>query len=297
MRRLSLLLTLCLLPVTAGAAELRVVATLADLASIARSVGGDRVDVDQIVDGRFDSHAVEILPSYMLKVGRADVFLQAGLDLEIWAPQIVAGARNRDLRVVDCSQGIEVLNRPVGGVDASMGDIHVAGNPHYWLDPANGVKIARTIADAFATADPEGRSWYEDRYAAFSSQLLQRITAWERQMAPYRGTGIVYFHDSWPYFNRAFGLDSVGFVEPKPGVSPSPRHTARLVEIIRTREVPVIVVAPYFDRRVPDSIARQTDARVVVLASSVGGIEGADDYVGLFDANLARLTSALGGAP
>lgn len=281
-------------PGATHAAELRVVATLSDLASIAESLGGDRIEVDYLVDGRFDTHAVEILPSSMLKVSRADLFLQVGLDLEIWAPQVIAGARNRDLRVVDCSAGIEVLDRPTGGVDAGMGDIHVGGNPHYWLDPENGLIVARTLADAFAEADPEGAELYEHGYAEFSQALLRRLTDWESRMAPYVGTEVVYFHDSWPYFNRAFGLQSAGFVEPKPGVSPSPAHTARLVATIRSRGIPLIVMAPHFDRRVPDSIARQTGAAVVVLATSVGGIEGADDYLSLFDANLRRLEAALG---
>lgn len=292
----SIVLALALLlgwSATAGA-EVKVVTTLTDFAAITREVGGDRVEVESIVKGSQDPHYVEILPSYMLLLKRADLFVQAGLDLELWAPQVVDGARNRNLRIVDCSRDIDLLEVPTTSVNASMGDIHVSGNPHYWLDPANGARIARAIADGLESVDPEGYAYYEERLADFESRLQAKVEEWRGLMEPYAGAEIVYFHNAWPYFNHAFGLEAAGFVEPKPGVSPSPGHTADVIRMIGAKGIRVIAIAPQYDRRVPDSIARQTGAAVVVLASSVGGVEDTGDYFALFDENLRRLREALG---
>lgn len=274
-------------------AKVKVVATLADFADIAERVGGERVDVDWLVDGREDLHYVEILPSYMLKVKRAQVFLWAGLDLELWVPSIVEGARNRNLHIVDCSKDIEILEKPSGPVNPGMGDIHTSGNPHYWLDPRNGIHIARTIADELVAVDAEGTQYYLDRLASFTAAVNEKYEQWTATMQPHHGAEIVFFHSSWPYFNDAFGLVAAGFIEPKPGVSPSPLHTADIINVVKAKNIKVIASAPYFDHKVPESIARQTGATVVILAGGVGGIEGAEDYLSMFDANLARLRAAL----
>ena len=278
----------------AAAAKVRVVATLSDLASIAEAVGGERVEVRSIAEGKQDPHAVEILPSYMLMLKKADLFLKVGMDLELWSRGIVSGARNPDLHIVDCSTGIGVLERPTTPVDAGMGDIHVGGNPHYWLDPRNGKVIARNVADGLIRVDPEGAATYEERLALFEARIDEKMDEWTAAMEPYRGTQVVFFHNSWPYFCRAFGLEAAGFIEPKPGVSPSPGHTANVIRLIRARGIEVIAMSPYFDRKASESVARQSGATLVVLASSVGGVEGADDYLSLFDANLRRLREALG---
>jgi ABC-type Zn uptake system ZnuABC Zn-binding protein ZnuA len=275
-------------------AKLKVVTTLSDLASITEEVGGDRVEVEYIVDGTQDVHYVEILPSYMLMLKRAKVFVKIGLDLELWSFQVVEGARNRNLHIVDCSPSIQVLQKPTGPVHPGMGDIHVSGNPHYWLDPANGILIAREIVHALMAADGEGAPYYQERLADFEARLNAKIAEWKALMADYAGTEIIYFHNSWPYFNQAFGLVGAEFVEPKPGVNPSPHHTAEVIQLIKAKNIKVIATSPYFDKKVPESIARQTGAQVVTLASSVGGVEGADDYFSLFDENLRRLTEALG---
>ncbi len=278
-------------------AKINVVSTLSDFAAIAAEIGGERVETEAIASGRMDPHYVEILPSYMLMVRKARVFLVGGMDLEPWARGVLDGARNSNLRIVDCSANIEILEKPTGRVDMSMGDIHSAGNPHYWLDPANGIPIARTIHAALVAVDPEGSAYYDERLAAFEAALTGRIVAWKARMEPFAETELVYFHNSWPYFNAAFGLDAAGFVEPKPGVDPSPGHKARIIELIQERGIRVVAMSPFYSSKVPDSIAKQTGARVVVLASSVGGVDGAEDYFGLFEVNTQRLAQALEAAP
>ena len=282
------------LTLTTAQAKVRVVTTLSDFAAIAREVGGELVEVDALTDGRRNPHYLEVLPSYMLKVKKADVFFWAGLDLEPWAGSVVDGARNKDLVRVDMSRGIDLMEVPTAKVDRSQGDIHVSGNPHYWLDPANGLIIAETITDALTRADPAHADDYGAGLASFRAHLSERIAVWKEMMEPYAGTGVVYFHNSWPYFNRAFGLETVAFIEPKPGVDPSPGHTAKVVSLMKERGVRVIVMEPYFSSKTPESLAQATGARVVTLAGSVGGIERTDDYVSLFETNLRLLEEALG---
>jgi ABC-type Zn uptake system ZnuABC Zn-binding protein ZnuA len=219
------------------------------------------------------------------------------MGLDQWAYGIIDGARNSKLQVTDCSQGIDILERPTTAVNMSMGDIHVAGNPHYWLDPVNGATIAETVYGALSDADPEGEAYYREHRDAFVAELETRVEGWQEAMKPYRGTEIVFFHNSWPYFTTRFGLVEAGFVEPKPGVSPSPGHTAEIVQLIQAGDIRILAMSPYFSSKVPDSIARQTGAKVVVLASSVGGVKGADDYFSLFETDLTLLREALGSAP
>lgn len=293
MLRTTLLLLFLVLLAPPARGELRVVASTTDLASIARMVGGDRVEVDHVCEGDEDPHYVELLPSHMLRLRRADVFLVVGMDLDIWAGALVGGARNRDLDVVDCSQGIEPLEVPVGRVDPSQGDIHAYGNPHYWLDPANGAIIARTIEEALVAADPAGAAHYAAGRERFEAALATRIDAWRERYAQLDGTEIVFFHNSWPYFCRAFGLEPVAFIEPKPGVGPSPSHLAQVVATMREAGAKLVAVEPFYNPRTSRRVAEEAGGHAVVLATSVGGIEGADDYFGLFEANLSRLAGAL----
>jgi ABC-type Zn uptake system ZnuABC Zn-binding protein ZnuA len=272
-----------------ASARVRVVASTTDLASIAQMVGGDLVDVTSLAKGRSDPHYVEVLPSYMVKVSKAQVYLKVGLDLDRWANEIIDGSRNSGLIVVDCSADIAPLDVPKGKVDASMGDVHPHGNPHYWLDPENGLVIARSIVQALQRVDGGHAGDYDAGYARFEAELRARQGQWAALDEDVRGLEIITFHDSWPYFSRAFGIDVAGFVEPKPGIEPAPAHTASIVELARARAIKVIGVEPYFSTRTPDTIARATGARVVMLAPSVGGLEGADDYFSLFDVLLKTL--------
>jgi ABC-type Zn uptake system ZnuABC Zn-binding protein ZnuA len=276
-----------------ASAEVKVVASTTDLASIAKSIGGDEVKVESIAIGTANPHYVEVLPSYMMKVAKADIYLKVGLDLDRWANEIIDGSRNGNLTVVDCSRQIEPLQRPTTKVDASMGDVHPQGNPHYWLDPANGLIIAEMITNALAEIDGDNFMYYAARLEEFQRKFEEKEGEWKSRAARLEGLEIVTFHNSWPYFTQAFGIQVAGFVEPKPGIPPTASHTAKIVEMVKAKGIKIIGVEPYFSRRAPDSIARMTNAAVVTLPPSVGGAEGADDYFGLFDALLDILSQSL----
>jgi ABC-type Zn uptake system ZnuABC Zn-binding protein ZnuA len=289
----STLLAFLLVSLAAGhaAAKINVVASTTDLASIAKAVGGDAVEVTSINRGSADPHFVEVLPSYMMRVKKAQVYLMVGMDLDRWAQPIIDGSRNGSLLVVDCSKNIPPAELPTGKVDASMGDIHPRGNPHYWLDPDNGSRIAATIAGALSRADPAHAAGYTARLERFDAALAQKKLGWKEAAAPLAGLEIVTFHNSWPYFCNAFGIEVAGFVEPLPGIEPTPSHTAALIDMVKARGIRIIGVEPYFSKRTPDTIARATGARVLDLPPSVGGAPGADDYFMLFDVLIEKLVA------
>lgn len=297
MRRLKLMLAIAFVVLTASTgvfARVRVVASTSDLASIAEMIGGDLVAAESIVTGKKDPHFVEILPSYMIKVARADVYLKVGGDLDYWADRIIDGSHNAKLLIVDCSHNIDFLEKPTTRIDASLGDVHRQGNPHYWLDPENGAVIAETITDALLKVDAEHGAAYRAGLERFRAELGAKMDEWRRSAEALRGTEIVTYHNSWPYFARAFGVNVVGFVEPKPGIEPTPSHTAQIISLVKSRGIRIIGKEPYFSPRTPASIARQTGARVVELPPSVGGSTEAADYFRLFDDLLSRLTEAKG---
>ncbi|MDZ7289508.1 MAG: metal ABC transporter substrate-binding protein [candidate division KSB1 bacterium] len=275
--------------------KIRVVTTLPDLAALAKVVGGDKVEVEALVKGTQDPHNIEVLPSYMVKLRNADLFVIIGMDLEMWAYPLRDGSRNAKLVMVDCSLNIERLEVPTYKVDPSYGDIHIYGNPHYWLDPENGKVIMASILDGLAKVSPQDYDYFVQNMQAYSSRLDEKIKEWQEKMAPYRGSMVIFYHNSWPYFARRFGLNVVNFVEPKPGVEPSPSHTAALIRQVKEKGIKVIGKEPFFDERVPKLISRETGAKVIVLPPSVGGVEGVNDYIGLFDYNINALSEALKG--
>lgn len=300
--RLTLALLL-LLAVPAGVeAKLHVVTSLQDLAALTVEVGGDRVDVLALAKGYQDPHFVDAKPSFVLQLSRADLLVVAGLELEIgYLPALVDQSRNAKLQpggsgLLDASAGCEILGRPAAAVSRAMGDVHPYGNPHYWTDPENGRTIARAIAAKLSALDPGGAETFRGNLAAFEAKLDAREKVWRERLAPFSGTEVVTFHDSWPNFARRFGLTIVGHVEPKPGIPPSPTHTLEIVNLIRTKKVPLILVEPYFDTKTPKAIAEQTGATVLTLYPSVGGRPEIGDYLALFDFNVEALAKALGGA-
>ncbi len=277
---------------TSAVAKVKVVASTTDLASIAQMVGGDAVEVTSIARGTSDPHFVEVLPSYMVRVQKAEVYLKLGMDIDRWAAPIIDGSRNGKLVVVDCSKNIQPLEVPTGKVDASMGDIHTRGNPHYWLDPDNGAVVAATIADALAGVDPANTSTYQTNLEKFNAELAAHKTQWAESARPLKGLKMVTYHNSWPYFSRAFGVEVDDFVEPLPGIEPTPSHTARVIDLMKGQDIRVIGVEPYFSKRTPETIARATGAKIVDLPPSVGGASGANDYFSLFDVLIERLSAA-----
>lgn len=288
---IALLVAAFLLGALPADAKLAVVTSTSDLAAITREIGGDLVSAEAIAPGTQDPHFVELLPSYMVRVRKADLYVKVGMDLDYWAQAIIDGSRNAKLEVVDASSALPAearLEVPTR-VDAAMGDVHKYGNPHYWLDPENGKHIGRAIADGLERADPANSARYEAGYEAFARKLEDRIATWKKAAAPLRGMKIVTYHRSWPYFTRAFGIEVVDFLEPKPGVKPSPQHVARVIAAVRGQKVAAVAYEPYFEKRTPEMIARETGVPLVVLPPSVGGVPEVQDYFGLFDYNLAAL--------
>lgn len=283
-----------------AADKLKVVTTISDLASLTQEIGGDRVDVTAIAKGYQDPHFVEPKPSFLLLLRNADLLEVVGLELEIgWLPPLLDQSRNDKIRsgargYLDVSQGVEILDRPTGAVTRAMGDVHPMGNPHYWLDPANAVRMAIQIENRLATLRPADAPYFAQRLNAFKVKINDANKRWVAALAPYRGAKIITYHNSWPNFARHFGLDVAGYVEPKPGVPPSPSHTFELINLMKAQHIKVIAMEPYFDLKTPQSVAAQTGAQVVVLYPSVGGAKsGTDDYFQLFDTNIANLVKAL----
>lgn len=287
MKEILLFVSLFFIPAMAHAV-LKVGASLPDLASIAAAVGGDKIEVFAIARGNANPHFVEVLPSYMMKVARCNVYLKAGLELDQWANQIIDGSRNNRLAVVDCSANIRVLGVPADTVDASLGDVHPQGNPHYWLDPANGVIIAVTVRNALTKADPDNEAYYTANYQAFVAEAGRRITAWKKEMSPLGGTKIIGYHSSWLYFATAFGLEIAGMVEPLPGIPPTARHLSRLLEIIKKEKVALLLQEPYFADDGPAFLARESGIRVLKLAPSCVG-SGPGDYFAHFDDIIGKM--------
>lgn len=284
-----------------GSAEaaVNVVATTEDLASIAREVGGDRVKVTAIARGYQDPHFVEAKPSFIFTLNKADLLILVGKDLEIgWLPPLITQSRNPRIQAggsgyLDASLTANILEIPQGQITRAMGDVHPQGNPHYWLDPGNGRRIAQAVQQKLASLSPADTTYFAARYADFDRRLAEAEKRWDAAMAPFKGTKIVTYHRSWPNFCERFGLDVVGYVEPKPGIPPSPAHTIALQAEIKRLGVRVILVEPYFDLKTPNAIGRETGARVVVLAPSVGAEKEITDYIKLFDYDVNLVVSAI----
>ena len=320
-----------------GAKPLQVCATVPDFGSLVREVGGDRVSVTVFAKGTEDPHFVEAKPSFIKALSQCDLYIQVGMDLEIgWAPVLLQNARNGAVLpgapgYLDASKVISPLEIPTGPTDRSMGDVHPLGNPHYLLDPLNGLKVARLIRDKLIELRPAHKAYFEDRYASFRKRLgaalvgekLARkydveklallfergglgsflkaqgeqalLGGWLGLMLPHHGAKAVDDHNMWPYFTRRFGIHVIGHLEPKPGVSPTTSHLRTLVDRMRAEGVKAVLAVPYYDPRHARFISEHTGARVVNLANQVGAREGADDYLRMLDYNIRQLTAALGG--
>jgi ABC-type Zn uptake system ZnuABC Zn-binding protein ZnuA len=283
----------------AAAAPVRVVTTTEDLAAIAREVGGDRIETLAMAKGYQDPHFVEPKPSFIVAVSRADLLIAVGRELEIgWLPTLITRSRNARIQpggagYLDASLNVKILEIPTGQITRAMGDVHSQGNPHYWLDPGNGRLIAQAIRDKLSQLAPAERAYFDQRYKDFDSRLAAAEKRWDAAMAPYKGTKIVTYHRSWPNFMDRFGLNVMGYVEPKPGIPPSPSHTLALITSMKPQGVKLIIVEPYFDLKTPRAIATQVGGAVLELAPSVGGTKEATDYIKLFDHNVATLSAAL----
>ncbi len=295
------ILLLCLAlfsPSLAEGKKLRVVTTLTDLASLTQEVGGDRIDVEALAKGYQDPHFVEPKPSFLLKLRNADLLISVGLDLEIgWLPPLITQSGNGRIQpgapgYLDASQFTEILEIPQGKLTRAEGDVHPLGNPHYWLDPDNGRRIAKGIAAKLTEMDPGDQAYFQQREQDFEKRLADADKKWLAQMAPYRGAKVVTYHRSWPNFAKHFGLDVVGYIEPRPGIPPTPSHTIEIVNLMKREKIKIELIEPYFDLKTPNSIASMTGGKVVVLMPSVGGKPEITDYFKLFDYDIGVLTKA-----
>ncbi|MGH7411907.1 MAG: metal ABC transporter substrate-binding protein, partial [Candidatus Methylomirabilis sp.] len=310
-----------------GAKPIQVCATVPELGSLVREVGSDRVSVTVFAKGTEDPHFVEAKPSFIKALSQCDLYIQMGMDFEIgWAPVLLQNARNGAILpgsrgYLDASLAISPLEVPSGPVDRSMGDVHPLGNPHYLLDPLNGLKVARLIRDKLIDLRPESKAYFEDRFASFRQRLsaalvgetlakkydVEKLTllfehgrletflkgqkeerllgGWLGALLPYYGSKVVDDHNMWPYFARRFGIKVMDHMEPKPGVPPTTKHLGEVVARMRAEEVRVVLAASYYDPRHAQFISEKTGARVLNMANQVGAHEGSDDYLAMIDYN------------
>jgi zinc/manganese transport system substrate-binding protein len=286
------------LPGLAEAKKVNVITATTDLAALAQEVGGDKIQVESIAKGYQDPHFVEAKPSFLLKLRQADLLIVVGLQLEIgWLPPLITQSGNGRIQVgaagyLDASQFAEILDIPTGQVTRAMGDVHPLGNPHYWLDPGNGRRIARGIAGKLGELDPSDSAYFQERFQDFDKRLTAAEQKWDAEMKPYRGRKVVTYHNSFPNFAKHFGLNVIGYVEPRPGIPPTPSHTIELIGLMKRENCKIILVEPYFDLKTPQAIARETGGQVVQYLPSVGGEKEVTNYFQLFDYDIGLLTKA-----
>jgi zinc/manganese transport system substrate-binding protein len=300
-------LTLCLAVLLAfnAHAKINVVATTPDLAAIAKAVGGSDTDITCLALPTEDPHFVDAKPSFITKLNRADVLIEGGAELELgWLPALLEKSRNTKIAsgapgYVRANEGIQLLEIPTQ-FDRSHGDIHALGNPHYLTDPANAKIVAAHIAAVFSKIDPKSAQAFQANLKKFTDDLTAHIAVWEKALAPYKGQHIVAYHDSWPYFAQRFGLNIELFLEPKPGIPPTPSHLAEVITKMKMEKARVIIVEPYVNRRTADAVARETSAVVLPVSQFPGGVKGTDNnYIQLMDYVVQNLvkTLASGGNP
>jgi ABC-type Zn uptake system ZnuABC Zn-binding protein ZnuA len=298
----ALLLWTIFLPPSAEAKKLNVVTATTDMAALTQEVGGDKVSVESIAKGYQDPHFVEAKPSFLLKLRQADLLVVVGLQLEIgWLPPLITQSGNPKIQVgaggyLDASQFAEILDVPQGTVTRAEGDVHPLGNPHYWLDPDNGRRIARGIANKLADMDQPDAAYFQERFQDFDKRLSVAEQRWDAQMKPYRGRKVVTYHRSFPNFAKHFGLQVIGYVEPRPGIPPTPSHTIEIIQLMKRENCKLVLVEPYFDLKTPQSIGREANAQVVVYLPSVGGEKQVTSYFELFDYDIGLLTRAFDAA-
>jgi ABC-type Zn uptake system ZnuABC Zn-binding protein ZnuA len=287
-----------MLPVASAADKIHVVATIPDLKALTEEVGGNLVEVESLARGTQNAHEIEIRPSLMLKLRRADILVENGLELDSWAdvavqgannPKIVRGAPGR----VDVSRGIQVLDVPSTRVDRSMGDVHPLGNPHYSLDPGMAPIITQNIVEGLARFAPEHRATFEKNRQAFLARLDEAMARWTRALEPYKGAKVVVYHPQWIYILSRFGLNQAATLEDRPGIPASPAHLTKVIRQMKEERIKMIIVEPWNDMKLATRVAEEAGAKAVVLASMVGGVKGADSYIAAIDHNVNALVTAM----
>jgi zinc/manganese transport system substrate-binding protein len=298
MKPISVALFALLMPGLAQA-KLNIVATTPDIAAIAKEIGGNAVDITTLAKPTEDPHFVDAKPSFIVKLNRADALIEGGAELETgWLPALLDQARNSKLAPgapahISCAEGIQMLEVPTA-LDRSRGDIHAAGNPHFLVDPVNAKKAAEHLQDVFCKLDEKSCETYRANFRKFSSTLDAKLKDWQAALAPYKGQQVVAYHNSWPYFGERFGLKINLFLEPKPGVPPTPPHLAEVITTMKADKAHVIIVDPYLDRRTAETVASKTGATVVDVTQFPGGVKGTDGgYIQLMDYLVKSISQAL----
>lgn len=282
-----------------GAAPLSVVTTTTDLKSLVEAVGGERVQVEALAPPLHDPHAVEVKPGQLARLKAATLLVRIGLDHEPWLARVLRTVTDPRFargspHYLETARGIRLLQAEIPRVRAERGvHVHGFGNTHYWLDPENARPVTEAILQALTRLSPGDRPTFEANRARFLTRLEEGLARWARAMAPHRGTRVVVVHETWPYFAERFGLVVVAAVEPTPGVPPSPSYLATLTQRMREAGVKILIAEPYANASIVNQVAARSGARVVTLIPSVGGDPDANDYLGLFDLNVRRLTEAL----
>jgi len=281
-----------------GAHKLRVVTTIPDFKALVEEIGGDLVDVESLARGSQNAHEVEIRPSLMLRLRRADLFVENGLELDAWSdvavqgannPKIVRGAPGR----IDASRGIQVLEVPSTRVDRSMGDVHPLGNPHYSLDPGLAPIVTQNILDGLVRVAPELRETFEKNRRVFLARVEEALARWTTTLEPVKGAKVVVYHPDYIYLLTRFGLVQVGMLEDRPGIPPSPQHLAQLIRQMKDERVRVVLVQPWNDLKLAQRVAEEAGAKSIVVPTMVGGVKGVDSYIGTIDYNVTALAQAL----
>ncbi len=284
----------------ASAQPVRVVATLSVFADLVKQVGGEEVQVSYVASPRFNPHFIECKPSDVLKVKKADLLVHGGLDLEAWRGPLLDAAGNPDLfqggkGELDLSTGIPLLEVPDKPLSRLMGDIHLYGNPHYWLGPENAKIMARAIAAKLSEIDPAHADGYQKRLSDFLDRLDRKIAEWKRQAATIRGKEVIAYHNEWPYLAEFLGIKIDQFLEPKPGIPPNPKHLGFLEQYIRSRHIQAIIQPTYFQKAPAETLARRTGAKVVMLCQNLGELPGTEDYLSFIDYDVRQMVQALEG--
>src|ERR1700674_5183041 len=294
----NLFILLSFLCAISAQAKLKVVATLPDFGSLAHEVGGDRIDLVVLAKPTEDPHFVDARPSFVVSLRNADVLIDGGAELEIgWLPPLLQNARNPKIEVgkpgrVQASQGIRLMNVPTN-VTRAAGDVHALGNPHFMSDPIIAKTVAQHIAQSFSAVDPANAASYDANYRKFEVAINAQLQEWATALLPFKGQTIVAYHDSWPYFGHRFGLNIDIFLEPKPGIPPSPSHLVEVIAQMKAKNVKAIIVEPYHDRKIAEKAASATGAKVVDFSQFPGGLPGTETYVKLIDKLVAPLAASL----
>jgi zinc/manganese transport system substrate-binding protein len=281
-----------------AADKVRVVATIPDLKSLTEAVGGDLVDVDSLTRGTQNFHEAEVRPSMMLKLRRAELLIENGLDLDRWIDVAVQGANNADIirggrGRIEVARGVPLLEVPSTRVDRSGGDVHPLGNPHISLDPGLAPAITQNILDGLVRVAPQHRATFERNRTAFLARLDEQMGRWTKLMEPVKGSKVVVFHPVYIYFLTRFGLSQAAIVEDRPGIPPSPQHLVQLIRQIKEENIKAILVEPWNDVKLANRVAEEAGAKAYVMASAVGAVKGADNYIAAIDYNVTTLAKAL----